>query len=162
MRGRKPKPTALKILEGARPSTINLNEPSFADDADPKPVDFLDGFAKEEWDRVYPELERNGVLKMVDRMVLVGYCEAYSEYRKSSIHLANSGNQIFTTPNGALQQVPYVSMKRNWLTIMLKFAVELGITPSARSRISALNDDDGEDEDTKFLFGDPGKQGAKK
>ena len=139
MRGRKPIPTGLKIAKGIRKSRINANEPQFVADLTPAPCEFMDVYAREEWDRVYPDLNKNGVLKKVDRSVLVGYCEAFSEYRKSSEMLAKNKRQVIKTPNGMEQSSPYISNKRNWLLAMLNFAVELGITPSSRTRLIGEN-----------------------
>lgn len=136
--GRKPDPTAIKIAKGVRKSRINTLEPDLAPDNSPEPPEHLDGYAASEWRRLYPELTAKGVLKAADRMVLAGYCEAYSEYRKASAELAKCKRQICTTPNGAVQAVPFVSMKRNWLLVMLKYSTELGITPSSRSKISGV------------------------
>ena len=77
-RGRKPKPTAIKMLEGnpgKRP--LNVKEP-----APPKgnmkcPVWLLPE-AKKEWKRLASSLEAMGVLTMVDLTAFAGYCQAYA------------------------------------------------------------------------------------
>ena len=160
----KPIPTAIKKARGTlRKDRTNHKEPEFSEDKDPSPAPFLQGYAREEWDRVYTELKDKGVLKFVDRMVLAGYCEAYGEYRNAAEHLSKSKTQIFKTPNGSIQQVPYVSMKRNWMLVMLRYASELGITPSSRSRISADVDDGNKDDALlKALMGDGSPGNGKK
>jgi len=134
----KPLPTAVKKARGTlRKCRANPLEPEYAPDNSPEPPAYMSALAREEWARVYPEMVEKLVLKRVDRRSLEAYCEAYAEYRFAAMNLAKSKTQIFRTPNGAVQQVPYVSMKRNWMLVMLRYASELGITPSSRSRISA-------------------------
>ena len=76
-RGRKPKPTALKLLEG-NPGKRPLN------DREPVPLkgdikcpDWLLPEAKKEWKRLAPALEAMGVLTMADLTAFEGYCQAY-------------------------------------------------------------------------------------
>jgi len=64
--GPKLKPTAIKILEGnpgKRP--LNLNEPKPLQIA-PECPDWLLDEAKKEWKRLAPELERLGLLTILD------------------------------------------------------------------------------------------------
>ena len=44
---------------------------------------------------------------------------------------------ITKTPSGYWQQVPQVSIAQTYLKIMNKIAEQFGLTPSARSRITA-------------------------
>ena len=134
-RGRKPKPTAVKKLEGnpgCRP--LNANEPK------PKGAavcpDWLEDEAKAEWERISGVLEDMGVLTEADTLAFAGYCQAYARWREAEEYLSKHGS-TFTTPSGYVQQVPQVSIAHTNLNIMLKFCTEFGLTPSARSRITA-------------------------
>ena len=76
-RGRKPKPTAIKELEG-NPGKRPLN------DAEPKPErkappcpKWLEPEAKKEWRRLSKQLEQIGVLTEVDQAAFASYCQAY-------------------------------------------------------------------------------------
>ena len=63
--------------------------------------------------------------------------------------------QQFMAPNGYFQQVPQVSIAQTNLKIMLKFAEQFGLTPSARSRIIAgETSKDSSDEMEQILGGD--------
>ncbi|MBR1443116.1 MAG: phage terminase small subunit P27 family [Firmicutes bacterium] len=135
-RGRKPKPTAMKILEG-NPSRRALNE------NEPKPhtavsdcPEWLEDEAKAEWARMGGILEDMGVLTEVDTTAFAGYCQAYARWKEAEEFLSQHGS-IIRTPNGYLQQVPQVSIAQTNLKIMLKFCEQFGLTPSARSRIVA-------------------------
>ena len=135
-RGRKPKPTALKILEGnpgKRP--LNENEP-----VPPKGIvkcpSWLEPEAKKEWKRLAPSLEAMGVLTQVDLTAFAGYCQAYARWREAEEFLTQHGS-IFKTPSGYVQQVPQVSIAQQNLKIMQSFCSEFGLTPATRARIIA-------------------------
>lgn len=148
-RGRKPKPTALKALEGnpgRRP--LNENEPKPEKKA-PKCPAWLEPEAKKEWKRMTKTLEAIGVLTQVDATAFAGYCQAYARWKEAEEFLSKHGT-IFKTPSGYIQQVPQVSIAQTYLKIMKDFCSEFGLTPAARSRISVSttegsNDDPMED-----------------
>ena len=133
-RGRKPKPTELKILEGnpgKRP--LNLNEPKPNKKA-PKCPDWLSDEAKNEWKRMSKQLEDLGLLTEIDMTSFAGYCQAYARWREAE-EFINKHGTIVKTPSGYWQQVPQVSIAQTYLKIMNRFCEQFGLTPSSRSRI---------------------------
>jgi P27 family predicted phage terminase small subunit len=109
-RGRKPKPTAIKVLEGnpgKRP--INKCEPR-PQKTVPKCPSWLEPEAKKEWRRMSKSLEALGILTKVDAASFAGYCEAYASWKEAEEFLSKHGT-IFKTPSGYIQQVPQVSVK---------------------------------------------------
>lgn len=144
-RGRKPKPTAIKVLEGnpgKRP--LNKNEPKPEKKA-PKCPPWLEAEAKKEWRRMSKTLEAIGVLTQVDASAFAGYCQAYARWKEAEEFLSKHGT-IFKTPSGYIQQVPQVSIAQTYLKIMKDFCSEFGLTPAARSRI-AVSTIEGSSED---------------
>lgn len=144
-RGRKPKPTAIKVLEGnpgKRP--LNKNEPKPEKKA-PKCPTWLETEAKKEWRRMSKTLEAIGVLTQVDASAFAGYCQAYARWKEAEEFLSKHGT-IFKTPSGYIQQVPQVSIAQTYLKIMKDFCSEFGLTPAARSRI-AVSTTEGSSED---------------
>lgn len=154
-RGRKPKPTALKKLEG-NPGHRPLNN------QEPKPKkkvptcpEWLEEEAKTEWKRMCKILEPLGLLTEMDMTAFAGYCQAYARWKAAEEFITQHGDMI-RTPNGYLQQVPQVSIAQTNMKIMLKFCTEFGLTPSARSRIASMDcGTNPEDEMEKILDGDP-------
>lgn len=135
-RGRKPKPTALKVIEGnpgKRP--LNKLEPKPENKA-PKCPSWLEKEAKKEWRRMSKVLEALGILTEVDSAAFAGYCQAYARWKEAEEFLSKHGT-IFKTPSGYIQQVPQVSIAQTYLKIMKDFCSEFGLTPSSRSRIVA-------------------------
>ena len=155
-RGRKPKPTALKVLEGnpgKRP--LNDREPVPPRAALKCPAWLLPE-AKKEWKRLAPALEAMGVLTMADLTAFEGYCQAYARWKEAEAFITQHGS-IFQTPSGYVQQVPQVNIAQQNLKIMQSFCSEFGLTPATRARIIAgAGSEDGASEDPmeRLLKGD--------
>lgn len=129
-----PKPTALKLLEGNRGKRpINKDEPKPRPVA-PKRPEWLPAEGKREWERVAPELERMGLLTVVDGAALASYCIAWSQVVKAQEKL---------TRDGLIS--PYFTVQHRALDAVRKFCVEFGFTPSSRGRMSVGKMDDGEE-----------------
>ena len=151
VRGRKPKPTALKLLEGnpgKRP--LNKREPTPPKGRITCP-DWLEPEAKKEWKRLAPSLEAMGVLTVTDTMAFAGYCQAYARWKEAEEFISKHGS-IFKTPSGYVQQVPQVSIAQQNLKIMQSFCSEFGLTPATRSRIAAATDDSEDDDPMASLL----------
>ena len=119
-RGRKPKPTALKVLEGnpgKRP--LNDHEP-IPPKGELKCPSWLLPEAKKEWKRLASSLEAMGVLTMADLTAFAGYCQAYARWKEAEEFITQHGS-IFKTPSGYVQQVPQVSIAQQNLKIMQSF-----------------------------------------
>lgn len=146
VRGRKPKPTALKVLEG-NPGKRPLNE------LEPKPKkqapscpSWLEPEAKKEWRRMAKTLESIGILTEIDKASFAGYCQAYARWKEAEEFLSKHGT-IFKTPSGYIQQVPQVSIAQTYLKVMKDFSSEFGLTPAARTRIQVNTDKSAESDD---------------
>ena len=135
-RGRKPKPTAIKLLEG-NPGKRPLNE---REPTPPKAIikcpAWLLPEAKKEWKRLATSLEAMGVLTMADLTAFAGYCQAYARWKEAEEFITQHGS-IFRTPSGYVQQVPQVSIAQQSLRLMQTFCTEFGLTPACRARIIA-------------------------
>ena len=98
-RGRKPKPTALTVLEGnpgGRP--LNPNEPKPAKKA-PRCPSWLEDEAKKEWKRMGKTLEQMGLLTEMDMAAFAGYCQAYARWKEAEEFITQHGTMV-RTPNG--------------------------------------------------------------
>ena len=135
MAGRRPAPTAEKIAKGEKKCRINFNEPVFSADKDPNPPEHLGAFGKAFWRQVYAELMGKGVLKVTDRFTLEILCDAYQDYREAKEILDGKRNKTMRMPNGVLQPLPEVVMKRNAMDQIRKLSAEIGLSPSSRSKL---------------------------
>lgn len=144
MRGRKPKPSHLKLVAG-NPGrrALNTAEP-MPERARPMPPPELNDDAKVEWGRVSDELYALGLLTGVDRAALAAYCQAYGRWMQAERAIAEmakrdplTGGLMIKTTNGNAIQNPLIGTANKAMTDMVRFAAEFGMTPSARSRIQA-------------------------
>ena len=134
--GRKPKPTAIKELEG-NPGhrKMNQNEPKPRRKAPPCPK-WLNEDARKEWRRLSKALEDLGILTELDMTTFANYCEAFSRWKEASEFLTQRG-LFYITPSGYPQQFPQVTIAQNYAKLMSRLAEQMGLTPSARSRITS-------------------------
>lgn len=150
-RGRKPKPTKIKQMEGNpghRHLPVDEPEPTAMTELDLRPPDHLDRIGRNLWKRTIRAMPA-GVITKADRAVLELYCDAYAQWRHvrkllSDITAARvrdgydgilrSGG-VELTPNGLFQTSPLVTQMRQWSAMTVKLAAELGLTPAARPRL---------------------------
>ncbi|SFD42681.1 phage terminase small subunit P27 family [Roseivivax sediminis] len=120
MRGRKPKPTTSpKLREGGLPRC----------------PDHLDRVARNEWRRLARPLFDAGILTIADRAALAAYCQAYSQW-VDAVEKLRETPKLIKTPSGHVQQSPLIGIANKQLELMGRYMAELGLTPSARSRIA--------------------------
>ena len=146
IRGRKPKPTGLKLVAGTdRADRRNSAEPK-PDLSIPNPPAHLADAGKVEWGRVCEQLYRLGILSELDRAALAIYCQAYARWAQAETDLAEGGGQlVLETVSGNLIQNPLVGIANKAMADLSKYAADFGMNPSARSRIKA--DERGKEDD---------------
>ena len=151
-RGRKPTPTAIKELEG-NPGKRKLNkkEPRPARKAPACPK-WLETEAKKEWRRLAKKMEALGVLTEIDMAAFAGYCQAYARWKGAEERITDRG-LVIRTPSGYPQQVPYISIAQQYLRLMNQFAEQFGLTPAARSRIIAGNENGESHDEMEDILG---------
>ena len=151
-RGPKPKPTRLKVLSGtARPHRLNPAEPAIVP-AVPEAPDHLSPPARTEWDRVTGEMAELGILSSLDRGALAAYAQAYGRWVSAEEALqamagkdAVTAGLVIRTKSGNVIQNPLVGAANKAMADMVRYAAEFGMTPSARTRVSASGLDDADD-----------------
>lgn len=138
MKGRKPIPTKLKVLMG-NPGKQKLpkGEPETPEGMPEMPV-FLDGYAKEEWDRLAPGLHAMGVLSVLDSSTFGAYCAAYSMWRTTEEmiqqNIEKSGPESGLVDDENINLLRKIS--RQCASDMVRFAAEFGLSPSSRARLA--------------------------
>jgi P27 family predicted phage terminase small subunit len=135
--GAPPKPTALKVLAGnpgRRP--LNTREPKPELKIPSCPAHLSDE-ARKEWRRISKLIVKLGLLSVVDRAALAGYCMAWGRWVEAEEQLKKTGT-VVKTPNGYPIVSPYLSIANKAVEQMRIFLTEFGLTPASRSRIQAL------------------------
>jgi P27 family predicted phage terminase small subunit len=155
IRGRRPKPTRMKLLTG-NPGKRAMNED------EPKPEAMtpdcpaaLGPVAREEWNRLASELSKLKLLTNLDRAALAAYCGAYALWAESTEAIQKYGTMV-KSPSGYPIQSPYVSIANRQAEIMMRIASEFGFTPASRSRISTPSKNE---KDLFDLFKNPSNDG---
>lgn len=109
MAGRKPKPTAVKKLEGnPGKRKLNTKEPVPAKGM-PDCPEWLLPEAKKEWERLADLMNQMGVLTEVDMAAFAAYCQSYARWKEAQEHIDSEGS-TFETDKGYQQQTPWVGI----------------------------------------------------
>jgi phage terminase small subunit len=90
--------------------------------AEPAMPTWLDAEARAEWRRVVPELRRLRLLSMLDRVLLAAYCVGHSSWH-------------------AMVRAEDAQAARFYRANVLPLAKELALTPNARLRMPAPEDE---------------------
>jgi P27 family predicted phage terminase small subunit len=155
MTGRKPVPTALKVLRGnpgRRP--LNLNEPK------PEPLELTtpeelegDPVARAEWLRTIAPAIRIGHITGADRSMAIAHCELWSTWRSQVAEAAHQGHVIEVGPNDYPTPNPARSMANKTFQLLVRVDAELGLTPTSRSRVTVASKKEPSDPDEARFFG---------
>lgn len=151
--GRKALPPNVHLLRG-NPSKKALG--SLLDEQVRPPVEIpacpahLSEEAKREWRRITKHLEPLGLVSQIDRAALAAYCTAWGDYvwaesRMAALNAEAEGKgdktgdhgRIWDTPSGYKQISVPMQIRNRALEQMAKFLAEFGMSPAARSRVTA-------------------------
>ena len=137
MRGRKRKPSARRLLEGSG-RKINADEPKptpAAVDFDAVPTELVGHEdAATEWRRIVPLLRAAGQISVVDRASLVACCLELDRYLMAVRALHAGG--LTVDGKWGVRPSPYIGIATKALAACNRLWPELGLTPSARTRLS--------------------------
>jgi P27 family predicted phage terminase small subunit len=130
----------VKVLHG-RPIT-NPAEPQMPParpDFDTVPAELQgDEIAATEWARVVPLLRVCGIISTVERPILIALCQQWALYVEAGQDVRKRGMLIKGRSGNAPSINPYVKLAGRALTHCQRLWVELGLTPAARAKLTAL------------------------
>lgn len=137
-RGPRPEPKRLLQLKGSWRGNLNPNEPDPERDRPACPK-WLTRDAKRMWWKLVPRLEACGLLTYIDGNVLARYCQLWSRWKKAEEFLDKFGSTYpLKTSDGKVRcfmTFPDVHIASSLAAQLTRLEQELGLTPSARSRI---------------------------
>jgi len=141
--GRRPHPSSLKILRGTdRRDRVNPNEPqppSAAASFDAVPEELQgDTLAAVEWTRVVPMRCACGIVANTDKAILIALCKSWSQYLHADAIVQAMGLLVKGGSDGVPIVNPFLKLARHALAQCQPMWIELGLTPSSRSRLTAL------------------------
>lgn len=139
-RGPKPLPSNIHILQGNRSKlpAHKLSDVIQPDINIPECPEHLSERAKQEWQRIAPELEKLGLISNIDRTALAIYCHAYARWVDAEEKLKALGDRglIDTTPSGYKQIGVWYQISKSAVEQMHKSMGDFGMTPSSRTRVT--------------------------
>ena len=151
MRGRKRKPTVLKLVEGnpgKRP--LNRNEPQPGPLGEPPPLVRGRPSALAKWNELISQECWGPVVTRADADALEAYCLLYARMAEAEEKIARFGMMV-KSPQGFPVQSPYVSIANRCREDMRKIASEFGGLPASRSRLSVKPRSKVEDEPQDYF-----------
>lgn len=158
-RGPKPKPSAILKKKGTfkqSRSAKNEYSPSLLEEL-PKPPTYFNKYAKSEYLKTGAILLRDGLLANIDLSMFESYCMQMGIYMEAQFILKKEG-RVSKAKSGYLMPHPYVSIGNKALEQANKIAASFGISPSARTRVSATKQE--EKPKNPILSMIPGKKGV--
>jgi len=134
MRGRPPKPTEIRELEG-NPGKRPLPEPvRIQGKAALEKPRGMPKAAQEAWDLIVPSLLEVGVVDGVDALALEAMCLAYWQMKEAEKLLKKDGI-LSTGSQGQLVEHPAAGTMRAASSLFAKYAEQYALTPVARTRL---------------------------
>lgn len=145
MRGRKPKPAAIRALHRSKRRPSHRAEPKIPTTAEPIAPAPLASAERAYWDQFAPLLAGARILTAADVETLADYCRACVavEERSRRLRIAlqprrdKDGEEI---PFDARLVKLLDAQLRGWLATKTKLAGELGLTAIARTRVAWQSD----------------------
>ncbi len=133
--GTKPKPTALRLLEGDKHTErINKNEPKPSDSSLVSPVWLTDEGIKL-WNNYASVFKNLNTFKKTDEMSFATWCQEMGRYIELQGIITTKGYTTTNIRNGD-KAIPEMAMARECLKNARALAIEFGMTPSSRSKLS--------------------------
>lgn len=149
--GRKPTPTALKLVKGNPGKRALPKKEAVIALSEPTPPSFLSDDAKVEWGRVCSVLFAVGLMTELDRAALAAYCASYGLWAQAERELALKTLTIETSNGNAIQNA-LVGIANKAKADVVRYAAEFGMTPSARARVTANPPNEKEENPLRKFF----------
>lgn len=139
MKGRKPKPTKLKLLHGTFRPDRHTGAEADPDVVLPDPPKSLNAVAKAKWLELSKELHACGLLTTLDVDALESYCVLYARWLYAEEDIKKNGliYEVGGPGTKVYRQTPFVTIANQALEAMNKIRTDFGMTPVARTRARA-------------------------
>ena len=132
--GRRPKPTALKVLKGVRRDRINQNEPK-AQPGEPARPEALSPGAAAVWDRLAPLCLGQGTLSLSDGDAFATLCELVATRDLASREKSAPAFQVLVGDNKP-QEHPVLRLERATANALRPYFEKFGLDPQGRARLT--------------------------
>ena len=144
----KPRPVALKLIEGRGNGRDSGGRKVAATPAfkrlPPSAPEWLPDEARAEWERVVPELARLELLKPVDRAALTAYCLTWDRLVEAQ-RVVTADGVLGQNSQGTVRH-PAVAVVEAASKELRAWAGEFGFTPSAENKLAVKDAADDEED----------------
>ena len=141
-KGRPRKPSTLVALEGGK---TNTSEPVPGAASVERP-EWLSPDAKAMWDRLAPDLHRQGVLSPWDVDAFAALCASYCSWREAQ-QIVDREGVLVDGYRGSMVKNPAAQLARDYWQTFVQAAGRFGMTPSDRAALSVGGESGGDDAD---------------
>lgn len=148
MKGRPRKATEVLRESGAfkiNPKRENKSEPKPRSAEPPKPdVVKEDPIANQKWDSLANLLDEVGLLAVTDGELMELFCITFSQYRRLLSQVNKSGFTLVSKDDSGVtvKRNPIMTEYRAAADLLRRLIPEFGLSPSSRSRLIAVTDED--------------------
>ena len=138
-RGPLPKKRSLREMSGKMPLTKE-GAGTVTDFTPPKvPTDFTVE-EKKIWKETVDLLEPLKVIEQIDKAVLAAYCASYAKWRRAERDLKKAKKLVSYGAGGGLVIHPLLLISQKERKAMVDYAMQLGMTPAARMRVTVVRE----------------------
>lgn len=159
-RGRKKKPTLIKLAEGnPGKRKIALENEPFPETRLPPPPSVLSTEAVNEWNRLGPWLLNNHLISDGDLAAFAGYCEAFARWWEATKKIKDEHGNLkllgLDAKTGEVKRNPYLREAKAAAAELRQWLPHFGLSPSTRSglKVASKNDKENPWEEWKKKYG---------
>jgi len=129
-------PDSVHQLHGTRPRSARHGTPASVKlrPSAPEAPGWLDDAARGVWDKLVPELDRQGIVAVVDQPTLSAYCVSVGVLERAAIELANCDSITVEGAKGAVKAPQFVAW-RDAAMLTATLAAKCFATPEVRVRL---------------------------
>jgi P27 family predicted phage terminase small subunit len=136
-RGPRKQPTAIRLLNGGRPSQKSKTQEPIPASGNLTPPTYIVGKAKEKWDEVLPKLVSMRVMTPADLETLGRYCAVWEQWVRYLDQMRKGLDVLVIRDKDGkvkyMQSAPAATMFVKLGQSLLRMEQEFGLTPSARA-----------------------------
>lgn len=136
MAGRRAEPAQSKILKGNFRQDRHTHGPQVEIKAPPCPA-WLPRGAKKYWNDVAPELQKVGLIGIVDTAAFAAHCDSVGKFEEVTKKLKKLDDLMDKTPQGYQVQSALFTIRNKLWDQVMKSATEFGLSPAGRGKVKA-------------------------
>jgi P27 family predicted phage terminase small subunit len=130
------KPRCLQLIQGnpgKRSLPANEPQPELGAEA----PTWLSPQAALHWPSIAEQLNRVGLLTVIDAPALGLYCEAFARWKEANDHVVKYGT-VINAPSGFPVQSPHLAIANKAHDQMVRLLIEFGATPAAKTKVQVV------------------------